>query len=138
MRKMVFAVFLFCFVQSYAKTPIPEALVNAKTAYVTREGAETKDFDKFCKLLKEWGRFELVQTRDKADIVIQLSIQLQTQMVRMPNTGGGFGGMNNQQVIVSYMHIFDAKDNSEMWKDNIQSKDPKNLVSNLKDKLKNK
>ena len=138
MRKIVFAVFLFCFVQSYAKTPIPDTLVNAKTAYVTREGPEDKDFNKFCKLLQEWGRFELVQTRDKADIVIQLSIQLQTQTVRMPNTGGGFGGMTNQQVIVSSMHIYDAKDNSELWKDSIQSKDPKNLVSNLKDKMKKK
>jgi hypothetical protein len=138
MRKIMFAVFLFCFVQSYAKTPIPEALVNAKTALVTSEGSEPKDFDKFCDLLKEWGRFELVQTRGKADIVIQLSVQLQTQMVRMPNTGGGFGGMNNQQVIVSFIHIFDSKDNSQLWTDSIQSKNPKNLVSNLKDKLKNK
>ena len=61
MRRMMFTAFLFCFIQTYAKTPIPEALLNAKTAVVINEGAEGKDFDKFCKRLKEWGRFELVQ-----------------------------------------------------------------------------
>jgi hypothetical protein len=138
MRRMMFTAFLFCFIQAYAKTPIPEALLNAKTAVVINEGAEGKDFEKFCKLLNEWGRFEFVQTRGAADIVIKLSVQLQSRTVRLPNTGGGFGGMTNQQVIVSYMRIFKTEDDAQLWTDEIPSKDPKNLVTNLKNKMKDK
>jgi hypothetical protein len=138
MRKIMFAAFLFCFIQTYAKTPIPEVLLNAKTALVVNGGSENKDFEKFCKLLKEWGRFELVQKSDSADIIIRLSTKLETRTVQLPSTAGGLGGMNTQQVIISLIHISNARDDSQLWSDETPSKDPKNLVSNLKSKLKNK
>ncbi len=72
MRRMIFVAFLFCFIQAYAKTPpIPESLLNAKTAYVVNRGASVKDFERLCSLLKEWGRFELVQDPKSADIIIR-------------------------------------------------------------------
>jgi hypothetical protein len=138
MRKMMFAAFLLCFIQTYAKTPIPEALLNAKTAAVVNEGAEVKDYEKLCQLLKEWGRFEFVETRGAADIIIRLSIQLKTQTVQLPSTSGGLGGFSPQQVIYSYLRIYDAKNDDQLWADETPSRNPKNLVSNLKNKLKKK
>jgi hypothetical protein len=117
MRKMMFAVFLLCFVPTYAKTTIPEELLNAKTAVVLNEGAEVKDYEKLCKLLKEWGRFEFVETRGAADIIIKLSIQLKTRNVQLPSTSGGLGGFSPQQVIVSYLIIYDAKNDNQLWTD---------------------
>jgi len=135
----MFASFLFCFIQTYAKTPIPEALLNAKTALVRNAGAEEKDFDKFCKLLKEWGRFELVQDKGGADIVITISTQLQYRTVQMPNTGGGLGGgVTSQQVLITYMRIINARDDASLYSDDGDSKDPKNLVERLKNKMKKK
>jgi hypothetical protein len=145
MRKMTFAVFLFCFIQTYAKTPIPEALLNAKTAVVNNAGAEDKDFARFCEALKEWGRFEFVQDRGKADIVITLSADIQNRNIQIPNTtagaGGVFaGGVRSQPVIINLINIINARDNTPLWSDetSVDSKDPKRLVANLKNRMKKK
>ena len=140
MRKILFAAFLFCFIQAYAKTPeVPDELLNAKTAYVKNEGAQPKDIEKFIKLLTEWGRFELVKNPESADILITLNTQLQYRTVRMPSTSGGLGGINTQQVLISYIKIFKAKDSTTLWSDEtMDTKDPKYLVDNLKSKMKKK
>lgn len=137
MRKIMFAVFLFCFTQTYAEK-IPEALWNAKTAFVRNDGADAKDFDKFCTLLMEWGRFEFVQDRGKADIGITLSTRLEYRTVQLPSTGGGLGGVTSKQVIISYLRVISAQDDSVLWSDQIESKNPKGLVQKLKSKLKKK
>lgn len=141
MKRVLFAAFLFCFISAYAKKEeIPEELMNAKTAIVGNSGAEAKDFTKLCKLLKEWGRFELVEEQEKADIVITISTRLETRTVRMPSVSGGIGGLNSQQVLISTLRIMNARNGAELWTDETvtQSKDPKQFVSKLKSKLKKK
>ncbi len=140
MRRILFAAFLLCFIQAYAKTPeVPDELLTAKKAYVKNEGAQPKDLEKFIKLLTDWGRFELVNNPASADIVISLNTQLQYRTVRLPSTSGGFGGINTQQVLISYIKIFNTKDSSQLWSDEtLDTKDPKYLVDNLKSKMKKK
>lgn len=138
MRRLVWLAVFFCFTQSYAGSNLPETLINAKTAYLRNDGAEGKDFEKFCALIREWGRFEIVEFSDKADVRITLSTQLQFKTVRMPSTGGGLGGINSQQVITSYLRIINVKDDVSLYSDQIESKNPKGLVQKLKSKLKNK
>jgi hypothetical protein len=53
--------------------PVPEALLNAKTAFIENAGALDKDFEKFRTKLMKWGRFTVVQNRSSADIIISLS-----------------------------------------------------------------
>jgi len=140
MRRMIFVAFLFCFFQAYAKTPpIPEALLNAKTAFVVNRGASVKDFEKLSNLLKEWGRFELVQDQKSADIVITISTQMQDRIVQAPNVGIG-GGTTTIKGLVNYLSILDARDGTELWSAETSgdSKDPRQLVSNLKNKMKKK
>jgi hypothetical protein len=140
MRKIMFAAFLFCFIQTYAKTPpIPEALLNAKTALAVNDGALAKDFDKLCKLLKEWGRFELVQDQGSANIIIKISTQVHYRNVQNPSVSGGISGMTRQEVLISYLRISDARDSSLLWSDETtDSQDPKQLVDKLKSKMKKK
>lgn len=141
MRRMIFVAFLFCFIQAYAKTPpIPEELLNAKTALVVNGGAEVKDFEKLCKLLKEWGRFELVQDKKSADIVITISTQLENRTVQSPNVGGMSGGVVTIQVLINYLRISDARLDTQLWSDKTSSdsRDPKQLVDKLKNKMKKK
>jgi hypothetical protein len=138
MRRMIFVAFLFCFFQAYAKSPpIPEALLNAKTAVVANEGADVKDFDKLCKRLKEWGRFELVQDQKSADIVIKIHTRLEDRVVEMPGAGGG---VNTVQVLINYLRILNARNGAELWSDKTSgdSKDPKQLVNKLKNRMKKK
>jgi hypothetical protein len=136
MQKMLFAVILvFCFTLTYAKDPIPEFLLKAKTAVVDNSRAEQKDIDKLCEALKNWGRFELLQSKSNADIVITLTRESKEEMV----TGPG-GRMQNQQFLVNRIHIYKRDDDSLLWSDETSSysKDPKVLVSKLKSTLKNK
>jgi hypothetical protein len=138
MKKIVVAAFLLCFIQGFAKDqPIPDELKNAKTAIVHNAGAVTKDFDKLVKLLKEWGRFEIIENTTKADIAIELSAQSQVKTIRLPSTAGGLGGVNSQQVMISYLRILNGKDGNPLYSAETEdSSDPKMLVVNLKNKLK--
>jgi TPR repeat protein len=52
---------------------IPEALFNAKTAHLVNDGAMTAHEGSFIKNLRKWGRFELVEEKAAADIVILFS-----------------------------------------------------------------
>ncbi len=141
MRRMIFVAFLLCFIPAYSKNPpIPEALLNAKTAFVRNGGAEVKDFDKLCKLLKEWGQFEVVQDTTKgADIIIEISTQLHSRTEQMPNLGIS-GGLTTVQVLVNYLRISDGRDGSLLWSDETSgnSKDPRQLVNKLKNRMKKK
>lgn len=135
----MFAVFLFCFIQAYAKDPdIPEALWNAKTAYVQNSGATEKDYTKLCEALKKWGRFELVQDKRSADIYIMLSSTVETQRMERPGVGGGM--MSNVQVIINHIRILNVQDDAPLWTDQSSAydRDPKILVSKLKSKMKKK
>jgi len=139
---MIFAVFLLCFTQTYAKSPdIPEALWNAKTAYVQNSGSSTdKDYNKLSEALKKWGRFELVQDRGNTDIYIILSSSLGTQRMERPSVGGGIGGLEDIQVVINSINILNAKDGALLWTDKTSgtNSDPKSLVSKLKNKMKKK
>jgi hypothetical protein len=138
MRKTIFASFLLlCFIQAYAKDP-PEALYKAKTAVVINAGAEGKDFDKFREYLQKWGRFEFVQERSKADIIITLSSKEGKLNQETPGLGGGI--MTTIPVRINDYRIIDAKDESLLWSDQTPpaSKDTEILVSRLQKKLKKK
>jgi len=137
MRRIMLAFILLCFVQAYAKDPIPEALLNAKTALVKNGGASEKDFNKLNESLKKWGRFELVEDRKSADIVITLSTGLGIRNMERP---GGSGAVQSLQVQVNYLSITSARDDSKLWNDETPGyeKNPDILVSSLKRKLKNK
>ena len=140
MRRVLFAAFIFCFVLTYAKTTIPEELWNAKNALVANDGAEPKDVEKLTKLLTEWGQFQLVQDKTSADIMITLSTRLQNRTVRRPSTSGGLGGIDSQDVLVSTIRIYSAKNSAMLYSDETggDSKDPKQLVDRLKNKMKKK
>ena len=140
MRRIIFVAFLFCFIQAFAKTPpIPEALLNAKTAYVGNHGAALKDYERLCNLLKEWGRFELVPDTQKADIIITISSQMQNRIYQGTNIGIS-GNVNTIQVVVNYLTILDARNLAQLWSDETSgdSNDPRQFISNLKNRMKKK
>jgi hypothetical protein len=126
MRRMMLVIILFCFTQTYAKEPISEVLLNAKTSIVKNDGALDKDFAKFCEVLKEWGRFEFVQERASADIIIWLAPDIKTRNVQIPSVGGGMGSVQSQQVIINTIRILNATDDTLLWSDatSVESKDP--------------
>ena len=132
--------FIFCCIQAYAKTPIPEALLNAKTALVRNVDAQEKDFDKFCEALKKWGRFELVQDRKSADILITLSAGFGIQNIERPvrvetHSSSSIDRLQSLQVQIYSIRITNARDDASLYSDKTPE-NPKSLVSNLKRKMK--
>ena len=142
MRRMIFAVFLFCFIQTYAKSPdIPEALWNAKTAYVQNSGSSTeKDYNKLYEALKNWGRFELVQDKSSADIYIILYSAVEAKRMMRPGIGSSASAIEDIQVIINSIRILNTKDGAQLWTDksSAENNDPKILVSKLKNMMKKK
>ncbi len=120
------------------KAPLPRKLLEAKTAWVVNDGSWSKAFDKFYAELKKWNRFQLVEAKDAADIVIVLSTQ-----------AGEFGGgvATSGGVVLAgteskfYIRITDAKDGTPLWSDytgegwGLVSNAPKKLVKTLKERM---
>ncbi len=68
---------LFCTLPAVAKdmkAPLPEKLLQAKTAYIDNRSGQSDVLDKAYTALKEWNRFEIIQDRAKADVVFVLTI----------------------------------------------------------------
>jgi hypothetical protein len=115
--------------------PLPEALLNAKTAFVNNAGATEKDFDKFCKELKKWGRFELVLDRVNVDIIISIFTE--------PRSRGdisGMGAIRSAKWQTNIIRIRDGRNDDLLyWAGTGEySKNPAILVSNLKHEMNRK
>jgi hypothetical protein len=137
MRRLFLAALLvFGFTLAYAKDdPIPDALLNAKTAIVQNSGAEKPDVDKLIEALQKWGRWEILPLTQKTDLRIALTREMKEQMVNGPG-----GRMQNLQVLINHINIYKTDDDTLLWSDKTStySKDPKALVNNLKNRLKSK
>jgi len=104
-------------------------LLNAKTAFVENRSAKDKDFEKFCKELKKWGRFTPVQDRRNADILISVDA----------TKGQGRSGLMLYPFEANTINIedrFGVLLYTDMTEEGF--KNPENLVSTLKHKMKQK
>jgi hypothetical protein len=136
MQRIAFLL-LLCFpFPTFAQAPIPDALMKAKTAFVVNESAKAKDYDSLYNELNKWGRFELVQDKQKADIIIVLSAKIGEESAMVAPGGGVFIGQSETK---HYIRITKASDNSLLWSDAADHPhgNPKKLVSNLKKRIEN-
>jgi hypothetical protein len=88
--------------------------------------------------MKKWGRFELVEERSKADIIVWLSADIKVRNIQIPSVNGSMGIVQSQNVIVYDIRILNEKDETPLWSDStsVESSDPKRLVANLQHKMK--
>jgi hypothetical protein len=105
--------------------PVPDRLMEARSAFVVNGGVWFKVFDKFYAELAEWNRFRLVQRKEDADITILLS--------SAPGELFGAGGSESK----FYMRISDTRDGTPLWADTTRearsvSNSGKRLVANLR------
>lgn len=137
----------FCFAGSAFggdKAPLPKKLLQAKTAYVVNNGSWAKSYDKFYAELKKWNRFQLVETKEEADIMIVLSS-------KVGESGGGVvvgntAGQPSSGVVISssestfFISVTDAKDGTPLWSDYtgeamLVSNSAKRLVAGLRRRM---
>ena len=58
---------------THEKMPLPQEILLAKTIYIDNQSGHADLGDKAYDELKKWGRYEIVNSPDKADIVLLLS-----------------------------------------------------------------
>ena len=99
------------------QAPLPARLTSAKTAVVINDGTWIKVYDKFYTVLKKWNRFQLVETKEQADIVIVLSTNPGSLVGGMVSSPSGVGVVIGGSASKFYMRITDAKDGTPLWAD---------------------
>ena len=57
----------------HEKMPLPQQVITAKTAYIDNQSGRADLGDKAYDEMKKWGRYQLVDSPDKADLVLLLS-----------------------------------------------------------------
>ena len=56
------------------KAPIPTKIIEAKTVFLLSETGDERHLDAAYKALRRWGRWEIVGDREKADLVLLLTV----------------------------------------------------------------
>ncbi len=54
--------------------PLPTKVLTAKTIYIENASGRADMADKAYTELRAWGRYQIVQTKDKADVIMVLSV----------------------------------------------------------------
>lgn len=121
---------------AYAKherMPLPDHLVQAKTVYIDNQSGFADIGDKCYDELRNWGRFQVVDSPQKADIVLLFSANRYISGYSSGSyqtTSGSIDGSGNvstqtysngsSHAIVrgtTYMTVIDPKDGSSLWSD---------------------
>src|SRR5438034_2204640 len=70
------------------QAPIPRTLLAAKRAYLVNEAGDLKRFDTLATELRKWGRFELVDQKDSADVLIFFGKKIKGQAGSVTRNSG--------------------------------------------------
>lgn len=59
--------------------PLPASVLSAKSLYIQNDSGSADMADKAYTQLKEWGRFQIVDSKEKADLVLVLNESRETR-----------------------------------------------------------
>ena len=129
--------------------PLPEKFVTAKTVYLINDSGDLKAYDKFYKELKNWNRFTVVTSRDRAELVMVLTSSSQYVLSVTSGTAVSSGGITTGSgtavaVPSTFLHlkVFDSATAEVLWTDVAEKwvtsgHAPSKLLSNLKKRVPN-
>lgn len=110
------AIGVLCFLPgraSAAQVPLPPELRNAKSIYFEPSSGELPALDELAKQFKAWKRFEIVDTRDAADLVVTISATPIGDAVGVP-VGGIVVAAQSEAFVFS---LRSAKTDQPLWSD---------------------
>jgi len=70
---------------------LPARLLTAKLVYFENQTGYAAVGDESVRELEKWGRFQMVQSRDQADLVLVLSSKIESEGVASPTEDRRFG-----------------------------------------------
>lgn len=100
--------------------PLPSQVTQAKTVFLTNGGGSELAFDAFYQAFKHWGKYEIVGSPDKADLVITLQYWVEkngSRTVPVTNTYTGQTTYYSHENVDPQlkMTVLDAKTKEELW-----------------------
>ena len=130
-----------------AKTPhapLSPKLLAAKTVYIENHGS-AKQADKVHKELEQWGRFEVMDSSNKADIVLVISStagEHSSGKTRTydPKANGGYGGwkygkVDSDSPSSAHLEIRDTKSGDTLYSDDRQESSTHKLIQELRKRI---
>ena len=133
--------------------PLPSAVLTAKTIYVDNQSGVAVMGDRAYDELRKWGRFEIVDNPQKADMVLLLSVTSYDAGYVLNGTGqtvGANDGSTNSQVYSegearhveipdAHVTLIDPKTGTRLWSDvrraGVYKSATRELVKELRDRI---
>jgi len=127
--------------------PLPQKLATARAVYLINDSGDLKAYDKFYKELKAWNRFEVVGSRERADVVMVLTSNSQYALSvtsgTVVTTGGASSGVATSVAVPStflHLKVFDSSTADLLWSDATEKwitsgHAPSKLVSNIRKRM---
>ena len=103
--------------QTTPAAPVPSQIQQAQTIFLTNSGSDpnfpidaTKAYNDIYAALQTWGRYELVNSPDQADLVFQLK-----GIAPITDVSGNRGGVYSVTSPAFQLTILDPKSNIALW-----------------------
>ncbi|HTZ72700.1 MAG TPA: hypothetical protein VMB47_02170 [Candidatus Aquilonibacter sp.] len=102
--------------EEYA-APLPAAVTSAKTIFIHNDGNTPVVYEAFCDAIRDWGKYRIVASADRADLIVTLSY-------REPDKGTASWGGNSfvstqpkreKSDAEVTLTIYDAGTNEPLW-----------------------
>jgi hypothetical protein len=73
------------------QAPLPSTISNAKTVFLSNGGGSNSDlaYDAFYSEMKTWGKFEIVGTPDKANLIVEFAYRVEHAGTRVWGSSSG-------------------------------------------------
>lgn len=100
--------------------PLPTAIVNAHTVFLSNKGGSDLAYDAFYQAMKNWGKFQIVGSPDDADLIVELSYEVVHEGTRVwssTNTYNNTTQVHSAQVVDPQLilTIYDSKTKNSLW-----------------------
>jgi len=100
--------------------PLPAAIVNSHTAFLSNKGGSDLAYDAFYQAMKGWGKFQIVGSPDNADLIVELSYEVLNEGTRVwssTNTYNNTTQVHSRQIIDPQLilTIYDARSKNSLW-----------------------
>jgi hypothetical protein len=130
-----------CFIGLHAAAvpkPLPDAVVHAHTVFLINETAFNELQYSTIFELNKWGRFDLVERPDKADLILRLDSGSHTRVVpegQIPSVGGNSVDDSGIPKGHTRISLLDPKTNVVLWSDTHKTEGGKVKSGHLLDGL---
>ena len=100
--------------------PLPTAIVNAHTVFLSNKGGSDLAYDAFYQAMKGWGKYQIVGSPDDADLIVELSYEVVNGGTRVWSTRNTYNNttqVHSTQIIDPQLilTIYDARTKNSLW-----------------------